>query len=84
MKASIQDGPGATEDAIHRSREPRTERLHAARERPVVERLDDQVNVIALQRVMDYAEIAALAALPQTAPELTKKSPTTKARHVAA
>ena len=39
-------------DTVHRAREPRTDRYHAAAERVTILRLHDEMRVIPLQRVV--------------------------------
>ena len=55
--------PGPPCDAIHGPREPRADGGHAAAERAAIVRLDDEVRVIALERVVDEAEARTLAAV---------------------
>jgi len=61
VKALREDTPAASEHAIHRPGDARAERHHPATERGGVGRLDDEVGVRALQRVVDEAKVAALA-----------------------
>src|SRR4030095_2143204 len=59
--AAIEYGSAAPADAVHRTREARTDALHPACERVLALRLDDQVRVIALKGVVRDAEAAAFA-----------------------
>ena len=68
--AAIEHRPAAPADAVHGAREAGADALHAARERLLALRLDDQVRVVALERVVRDAEAAALARLGQRAPPL--------------
>jgi hypothetical protein len=49
-------------DPIHRERKPRADRHHPAPERFVIARFDDQVRVVALQRVLDEPKRRTLRA----------------------
>src|SRR5258706_1981400 len=60
--APEQYGPFAPEDAVHCPREPDSHRLHPAPERVLSGGFHDQMYVIALDRVVADAELAALAA----------------------
>jgi len=57
-----QDRPAAPRNPIHGAREPRRDRLHAAPERVAIARLDDQMRVVPLQRVVHEPEPLAGAA----------------------
>jgi hypothetical protein len=57
--AIAQHGAVRSEDAIHNAREPGTECLHAAAEFIGSRRLDHEVRVIGLDRVLDDAELAS-------------------------
>jgi hypothetical protein len=48
MIPPVEHRPGPLEYAIHHSREPRTQRLHAAPERDLRVRFDEEVSVVAL------------------------------------
>jgi hypothetical protein len=50
-----------TEHSVHGSSEPRADRLHPAPESLSALRLDDEVGVIALQRVVHEPKVPALA-----------------------
>ena len=54
---------GAMEHPVHAARETRGDRLEPASEIPCAARLDDHVNVVALDRVMNEPKAAALTAL---------------------
>jgi hypothetical protein len=56
---------GAPERAVHGEREARAERLHRAPERGAIARLDDQVHVVALDRVVDEPEARPLLRSPK-------------------
>jgi len=62
--------PAASEHPIRRAREPRSERLHARRQRSRARRFDERVNVIAHQRVVHDAKPPAFARLAKRALEL--------------
>jgi len=68
---AIRKNPPATpEHAIHRSREARADRLHAAGEIAPTPGLDDQVDVIGLHRVLGHPEALLFARSRQTAFQL--------------
>jgi hypothetical protein len=54
--------PRAARDSIHGTREPHADRLHPAPERVAILRLDDQMRMVAEQRIVHKAKIAAIAA----------------------
>ena len=56
-----QDRAAAPEDPMHGTRQARSDRLHASAQGSGVVSLDDQVRVIALQRVVDEPEVAPVA-----------------------
>jgi hypothetical protein len=64
-------GPGASENAIHGACDARADGLHAASERALVIRFDDQMDVIPLDRIMDEAERFAFAPLSEGTFEFT-------------
>jgi len=66
----VQHRAAPSTHAIDRARETRRDALHAVREGLLAVRLDDQVGVIALQRVVGDAEVAPLARLRERTPEL--------------
>src|SRR5262245_13454996 len=68
--AAVEHGPAPTARAIHRSRQPRCDALHPARERVFAMRLDDQMRVVSLERVVRDAEAALLARLRERAAPL--------------
>src|SRR5687768_1490676 len=53
--------PSATQELVEIAGQPNGERLDAARERLVPIGLDQQVQVILLDRVLDHCEVSALA-----------------------
>jgi hypothetical protein len=55
--ASLQHGTSASEDAIHRARQPRSKALDSVRQRTGALRFDEQVHVIVLQRKLDDAKV---------------------------
>ncbi len=61
MVAIGKHAPFASRDPIHRPRQPRTDRFHAAAERDGILRLDDQVCVIPLQRVVHESKAGSYA-----------------------
>jgi hypothetical protein len=67
-------GPRALEDPVHGSREPRTDCLHAAPERISARGLDDQMRVVALERVVRKPELAAFAARSERVLELAHEA----------
>lgn len=80
MVATVEDRARARESAVHDARETRRNRLHPAPERLLGVRFDDHVGVIALERVLQHAELAPLAGLPQTPLELEHEPAGAKAR----
>ena len=64
--------PGAPERAVHREREERRDRLHPAPERLHALRLDDQVRVIVLDRVVDEPHLLPHAAAPKRGLDLPR------------
>src|SRR4029453_2679808 len=56
-----EDPASPREDAIHAAREARGDRLHPAREIPRARRLDEQMEMIDLHRVVHEPESPALA-----------------------
>ena len=65
MVAIAQHGPAAPEHPVHRARDPRRDRLHAAAEGLPVRGLDQEVQVIALDRELDDPEVALVAGLAE-------------------
>jgi hypothetical protein len=61
----------ALEDAVRRTRDPRAQRLHPAREIMRARRFDDRVDVVALDRVVDEAETPAFAGGAEALLQLT-------------
>jgi hypothetical protein len=66
----VQHRPAPAGRAVQRPREPRPDALHPARERVFPVCLDDQVRVIALERVVGNPEAPALAGLGEGVPPL--------------
>ena len=56
MVAAVEHAPTASGHSVHRAREACADRFHAAPEGVAIVRFDDQVRVVALQRVVDEAE----------------------------
>jgi hypothetical protein len=79
-----QNGALAPEDAVHGASEPRAERLHAAGEIELACGLDDCMKVIALDRVVDEPEAAALARRSEAALQVSHQSPAAQRGHAAA
>ena len=73
--AAVQDAPGTPEDPIRCPRQARGHGLHSSPERLLPGRLDEQVHVVALHRVLDHAEVAALARLAEASPERFQEAP---------
>ncbi len=69
--AAVEHGAALTGDPVDRSREACGDALHAAREGVLALRLDDQVRVIVLERVVHDAEVPPLARLGERTPELS-------------
>jgi len=61
MKPIRQYRPATAEHAMHRPRDPRADRLHPAREILRRRRFDDQVHVVALDRVVRDTKAPAIA-----------------------
>ncbi len=74
MKAPVEHGPPPLEDAVQRPGEPSPDALHAARQGLFVLSLDDHVGVVALERIVDDAEAAALLRFGERALELTHQA----------
>ena len=60
MEAFGENGPSETERPVQRACDARADSHHAARERRRVGRLDEQVRMGGLQRVVNEAEVAAV------------------------
>ena len=60
-----EDAPRAFRDAVHCPRDAHRQTLHPARERDLVHRLDDEVEVVALHREVDQPEAGPCAARVQ-------------------
>jgi hypothetical protein len=60
-----EDAPAPSERAVDPPREAHGQPANALAERPGVSRLDDQVQVVGLDRVVDEAEAVALLAAPE-------------------
>ncbi len=80
MVAIRQDWSRSSHHPIHRPRQPRSDGLHPAPERVTVAGLDDQVRVVALQRVVDQAKLRAVASLRERSFELPNE-PDRSQRH---
>jgi len=74
MTAIVEHGADPTEHAIHRPRYARGYRFETIGEIPSAPCLHDQMRVVALDRVVDEAESAALAAGAEAALELRDES----------
>jgi len=66
-----EDATPATDGTIHSTGEPSTDRHHAAPESLTIVRLDDQVRVVALQRVVHEPKSGAGAAAGEAPLDLT-------------
>ena len=73
--AAVEHRPAAATHPIDGAREPGANAHHAAGERLLAVRLDDQVRVVSLERVVRDTEASALARLGQGAPPLVDKRP---------
>jgi hypothetical protein len=71
----------ARERAMHGSRDARADRFHPARKSRSVLRLDDQVNVITLERELRDAKLSALARRPEGAANLAHQGRAAKRRN---
>src|SRR6185436_1744753 len=54
-----EDAAGTLPQSVQPAREPRRESVHRARERALVARLDERMDVVLLERVLDDAEVLA-------------------------
>ena len=70
VTAIREHAPRAVKHPVHAARKARGDRLETASEIPRARRLDDHVDVIALDRVVDEPETPALASLPPAALQL--------------
>ena len=70
------------EHAIRGPREPRGDRLHPSSQCGLTRGFDDEVSVIALDREMHDAELAALARFAQAAAELADEALRAQGGHV--
>jgi len=70
MIASIEDGSRTSEHAVHREGQARRDGLHPASELVLSLRFDDEMSVVALQRVVKNPKRAPLAAHSQSALKL--------------
>lgn len=82
--AIAQHAPATARDPVHGSREPSTERLHAAREISRARRFDDEVNVIRLERVVNDTESRSVAEFAEGALELADETGGAERGNVAA
>jgi hypothetical protein len=80
--ATIEDWAAAPARSIHGTRETCRDALHPVRERLLALRFDDEVGVVALERVVRDAEGAALARLGEGAAELADDRDGAEGRHV--
>jgi phage protein D len=78
--AVAEDTTGATQKPVERSRDAHEQSLHAARERAPVGGLDDQVQVVRLDRMVNQAQAEALAAARECALEDSARGVATQAR----
>jgi hypothetical protein len=67
----IEDRASPAEDAIHRARDPSTQRSHAAAERLLALGFDQEMDVVSLDRVLDQPEGSALGGGAEGALDLT-------------
>ena len=67
--ATVEHRPAASGHPVHGACEARRDALHAARERVLAVRLDDQVRVVALERVVVHAELTAFGRFLENYPE---------------
>jgi hypothetical protein len=79
--AAVEHRAAPLRRAVQRAREPCRDALHPARERVLAVRLDDQVRVVALERVVVDAEVAALGGLGEGAAELAHEGDGAKGGH---
>ena len=82
VKAALENRSATREHAIHRPREPRSCALHPARQGLTTLRLDQHVDVVALDAVVDDPKLAALAALRPASSQLAKQSLRTESWNV--
>ena len=61
MEAIGEHAAAQVEHAVRCARDASADRLHAGGEVAAARRFDDQVDVVALQRVVDHAEAGAVA-----------------------
>jgi len=80
MKSSVENCAGVSERAIHGTGEPCADRLHAAGEARHRIRLEQQVSMVALQGVLQDAEVPALAGRAQASLKLSHEGATAQAR----
>jgi len=78
----VQHRAAPSTHTVDRTREPRRDALHAARERLLPSRLDDQVRVIALDRVVGHSEVTALARFRQGTPPFADELAVAQRREV--
>ena len=84
VKSPVQDGASPPEDAVHGQRDSCANALHPGCERLFPRRLDDQVDVIALDGVVDHPEPTSLAATRERLAERAKPTAASQGRNVAA
>src|SRR5215831_16519643 len=83
MEAVREHRSAPAEDPVHGSRDARTDGLHSAGEIACARRLDDQMHVIVLDRVMDEPEAPAVARRSEAALELAYEPHGTERRQSA-
>ncbi len=84
VEAAIDHRTGSREHAVRGAGETRSDALHARSERRGGVRFDDQMDVIAHDRVVDDAEVGALARPREGAAELRDEAAVSQRRNVAA
>ena len=80
MIATIEDLSAAPKQPVHELADPRPDALHPARDRGVVVRFDQQMQVIALNRVVHDPEAVPNAGLAQARAEPTHEPRLTQRR----
>ena len=74
--------PTGGDAGVHAARESRRQALHAVRQPPRSRRLDEEVRVVVLHRVVRHPEPGTVPALAQRLPEGTHEAPPAQRRHV--
>jgi hypothetical protein len=80
--AAVEHPPAAPGDPVQRTRQPCRDALHPACEGVLAVRLDDQVRVVALERVVVHAEVAALGRFREGPAPLPDEASVAKRREV--